>query len=249
MTTYQANAEVEERTQELGRALIETTAGYRGGPAERIEDWLLTEAMADDRFRGRLLRYMDVLASLDFDSSGREAKRLVNEYFGDEFPELPRGLRWLLRIARDDHLPAAVVGETARRAAELFARRFITPPGIDAVTKTIDELAARGRYPTFDLLGEAVLSEAEAKAYLGGYLELIEQLGGDAAAGGRTAGDAPALQISLKLSSLTSHFSPVDAEGTVERVRPALEAIADAARAAGVGLAVDMEQHELRDVT
>ncbi|MEE8421401.1 MAG: proline dehydrogenase family protein [Dehalococcoidia bacterium] len=249
MTSYQADAAVEERTQELGRALLEVATRYRGGPAERIEDWLLTRALANDRFRARLLRYMDVLAALDFDSSGREAKRLAREYFGDEFPELPRALRWLLRIARDEHLPAAVVGETARRAAELFARRFITPPGIDGVTGTIDELAGRGRYPTFDLLGEAVLSDAEATAYVDAYVRLIEQLSDDPAAGVRTVGDAPALQVSLKLSSLTSHFSAVDPEGTVERVRPALEAIADAARDAGVGVAVDMEQHELRDVT
>ena len=240
---------VEQRTQALGRALLNGAAEYRPGPAERIEDWLLTTAMANERFRSRLLRYMDVLASLDYDSGGREAKRLAREYFGDRFPELPRALRWFLRIARDERLPAPLVGETARRGAELFARRFITPPGPETVHATIDYLAGHGRYPSFDLLGEAVLSEAEAEQYLQGYLRLIDQLADDPAAGARTPGDAPALQVSLKLSSLTPHFTPLDPEGTIARVRPALEAIVEAAERAGVGIAVDMEQYELRDLT
>ncbi len=244
------NEGIEARTQELGRALLDAAEDYRPGPAERIEDWLLTTAVADERFRSRLLRYMDVLASLDFDASGAEAKRLAQEYFGTtDFPGLPRGLRWLLRIARDEHLPARLVGESARRSAEVFARRFITPPGEESIREAIAYLGEHGRTPSFDLLGEAVLSESEARAYLETYLGLIERLSHDPAAGQRTAGDIPALQISLKLSSLTSHFSPVDPAGTVKRVRGPLEAIGSAAREAGIGLAVDLEQYTYRDLT
>jgi RHH-type proline utilization regulon transcriptional repressor/proline dehydrogenase/delta 1-pyrroline-5-carboxylate dehydrogenase len=203
------STDIEARTQELGRALIDAAEDYHPGPAERIEDWLLTNAVADDRVRVRLLRYMDVLASLDHDRHGDEAKRLAREYFGGDFPSLPRPLRWLLRIARDEHLPAPVVGESARRSAELFARRFITPPGADTVRKTTEYLAGHGRTPSFDLLGEAVLSEAEALSYVERYLAMIDQLGRDPAAGLRTVGDIASLQLSIKLSSLTSLFTPV----------------------------------------
>ena len=240
---------VEARTQELGRALLAAAGEYRPGVAERIEDWLLTHAVADETFRSRLLRYMDVLASLDYDSSGSEAKRLAREYFGDEFPDLPRPLRWLLRVARNEHLPAPVVGETAERAAELFARRFITPPGVETIGRTLGYLGSHARYPAFDLLGEAVLSDDEAEAYASRYLELIAQLAEDPAAGAETIGGAAMLQVSVKLSSLTAHFSPVDPAGTLERVRPAFEAICHAARDAGVGITVDMEQYEYRDLT
>ena len=240
---------LEARTQELGRALLERAAGYRAGPAERIEDWLLTNAVADERFRTRLLRYMDVLASFDHDRHGHEAKRLAAEYFGDDFPGLPRPLRWLLRVGRDEHLPAPVVGETARRSAELFARRFITPPGEESVRETLTYLERHGRAPSFDLLGEAVLSEAEALSYVERYLAMVDQLRREPQAQQRTASGAPALQLSIKLSSLTSLFTPVDPDGTIARVRPPLEAIADAARRAGIGLTVDMEQHAYRDLT
>ena len=240
---------VEERTQQLGRELLDEAGRYRPGPAERVQDWLLGLTAANERFRGRLLRYLDVLASVDHDSSGAEAKRLAAEYFGDEFPELPRGLRWLLRLARDERVPARVMGESSRRAAELFARRFITPPGTDAVRETTRQLRDHGRFPSFDLLGEAVLSDREAEAYLARYLALIGQLGDDPAAGEVTPGGVFALQVSLKLSSLTSHFSPVDPEGTIARARPPLEAIVEAADRAGVGVTVDMEQFEYRDLT
>jgi len=248
--TYMPHSDrVEARTRELGRALLDAAGDYRPGVAERIEDWLLTHAVADDAFRSRLLRYMDVLASLDYDSSGSEAKRLAREYFGDDFPDLPRPLQWLLRIARNEHLPAPVVGETAERAAELFARRFITPPGTETISRTLGYLGDHARYPAFDLLGEAVLSDEEADAYARRYLELIAQLGRDPAAGAETIGGAAMLQVSVKLSSLTAHFSPVDPGGTIRRVRPAFEAICEAARDAGVGITVDMEQYEYRDLT
>ena len=241
--------DVEERTQQLGRALLDEAARYRPGPAERVQDWLLGLTAANERFRGRLLRYLDVLASVDHDSSGAEAKRLAAEYFGDEFPELPRGLRWLLRLARNERVPARVMGESSRRAAELFARRFITPPGADTLAATVRQLRDGGRYPSFDLLGEAVLSEREAEAYLASYLELIGRLADDPVAGEVTPGGVLALQVSLKLSSLTPHFSPVDPEGTIARTRPPLEAIVEAAERAGVGVTVDMEQFEYRDLT
>src|SRR5262249_23735695 len=139
------NVDVEARTQQLGRELIAAAEGYRSGPAERVEDWLLTHAVADERFRSRLLRYMDVPAAVDHDTSGHEAKRLAHEYFGDPFPDLPGALRWLLRIARDDRVPAPIVGETARKSAEVFARRFITPPGVETVRRTTAYLAEHGR--------------------------------------------------------------------------------------------------------
>ena len=247
MTTRDAAA-IEARTQELGRALLARASDYRPGAAERVEDWLLTNAVADDAFRGRLLRYLDVLASLDYDEGGHEAKRLAAEYFSGVFPALPAPLRWLLRIARDEHLPAPVVGETAQRGAALFARRFITPPGDQTVRATLAYLEADGRWPSFDLLGEAVLSEQEAASYVQRYLALIAQLGREPAARRRTPGGIAALQVSLKLSSLTHRFTPVDPDGSIRRARPALEAIAQAARDAGIGITVDMEQYELRDL-
>ena len=65
---------------------MEAAARYQGRPAERIEDWLFTHAVADPRFRSQLLRYVDILAALEHDPGGREAKRFAEEYFSAPLP-------------------------------------------------------------------------------------------------------------------------------------------------------------------
>src|SRR5205085_4282278 len=103
--------------------------------------------------------------------------------------------------------------------------------------------------PSFDVLGEYVASEREADAYRDAYLELLRVLGRAPEAGRRTPGGQYQLQVSLKLSSLTADFNAVDPEGTLARVRPRLGAIVEAARRWGIGMTLDMERYETRDLT
>jgi len=215
---------------------------------EQVEDWLLTNAMADTQFRTRLLRFLDVLAAFDAPGTSDEVQQLFHEYFAGDFVGIPRPLRWLLRVARNEQLPATVIASASRRAAEVFARRFITLPGESGVHRIVESLAAAGRVPSFDVLGEAVLSVREADEYEARYLALIADLSRELSARTRSAGGEPSLQVSIKLSSLTHHFTPVDLNGSVARVRPRLLRIAEAARTAGIGLAIDAEQYETRDV-
>ncbi|RJQ08192.1 MAG: aldehyde dehydrogenase family protein [Dehalococcoidia bacterium] len=243
-----ASPDIEARTQAIGRALLQEMERYRPRVDEQVEDWLLTHAVADERFRTRLLRFLDVLAAFDAPGAADEVQALFHEYFADHFPGIPRPLRWLVRLARNEQLPAPVVAQASRRAAQVFARRFITVPGEAGVHPLVESLAKASRVPSFDLLGEAVLSGAEAEAYEARYLALIADLAREPSARSRTAGRQPALQVSVKLSSLTHHFSAVDPHGSVGRVRPRLLRIAEAAHAAGIGLAVDAEQYETRDV-
>lgn len=243
-----ASEAVERRARAIGEGLLDAIEGHRPDAAERMQDWLLTDALDDERFRTRMLRFVDVFAAVEATGDAKELHRLLREYLEGDFPGLPRLLRALLRIARNPLTPSTVVQATARRSIALFARRFIAEPDADSTRDLLDDFARRGRYPSFDLLGEAVLSEAEADAYEARYLQLIEELAHHPSAGETTAGGLPALQVSAKLSSLTYRFTPVDLDGSIERVAPRLERIALAARAAGVGLCVDAEQYELRDV-
>ncbi|MCA9846810.1 MAG: proline dehydrogenase family protein, partial [Dehalococcoidia bacterium] len=243
-----AEAAVEERTRAIGEELLADLERYRPRAAERMQDWLLTDALADDAFRGRMLRFIDVFATVETTGDAEELHRLLREYFPPGLPHVPRALRWLLRIARDPLLPSTALLEATRRAVALFARRFIADPDPRAMGGLLDELQSAGRLPSLDLLGEAVLSEREADAYEARYRRLLGDLAAHPLAGTATRAGDPALQVSLKLSSLTYRFTPVDLDGSVARVAPRLERIADAARAAGVGICVDAEQYETRDV-
>jgi RHH-type proline utilization regulon transcriptional repressor/proline dehydrogenase/delta 1-pyrroline-5-carboxylate dehydrogenase len=205
--------------------------------------------MKDHTLRTRLLRFVDVLAALPSDSGGKHAASLFREYSQADFRHLPTLVRLALGAARSTLFPAPLLDRLARRFTRLMASRFIITPGPDAVAGSVERLQRLGRYPSFDLLGEEVVSEEEARQYRQGYLDLLEHLGRHPLARQRTPGGGPSLEVSLKLSSLTPQFNPADPDGTLEGVGPALEEICQTARERGIGVTVDAEQYAYRDLT
>lgn len=93
---------LEERTQALGRTLLDAMNRHRPGLDEQVEDWLLTHELAETSFRTRLLRFLDVLAAFEGTGTADEVQDLFHEYFAGDFPGLPRPLRWLVRLARNE---------------------------------------------------------------------------------------------------------------------------------------------------
>jgi len=241
--------EVEARTQELGRVLHNRVQAHRPTVGERLQDRLMMLFMEDHALRSRVLRYVDVLAALPEDPFGRQTASLFREYFDASFQHLPRWLWPIFGAARSRFIPDPLIRLNALYWTRLIASRFIVPPSTPRIVRTLKNLEEAGRYPSFDLLGEAVLSEKEAQRYRRRYLELLADLGTHPLAGTRTPGGAPGIQVSLKLTSLTSQFNPADLGGTLRRVRPALEEICQAAREQGIGITLDTEQYATRDLT
>ncbi len=109
---------------------------------------------------------------------------------------------------------------------------------------------------TIDLLGEAVITEAEAQAYLNGYLELMEQLSQQAKSWQKIPGldtvageDLPPVQVSVKLTAFYSQFDPFDPEGSSEKVCQAIRVLLERAQTLGVAVHFDMEQYRYKDLT
>ncbi|MBI4300020.1 MAG: bifunctional proline dehydrogenase/L-glutamate gamma-semialdehyde dehydrogenase [Chloroflexi bacterium] len=249
-TSDQALGQVEARTQELGRALFGRAVRYRPGLTERLQDGLMVRLMEDERLKTRLLRFVDVLAALDFDRDGDYVKRLAREYLGESFPHLPSWMRSALRTALADAVPAFLTAFSARRATRMFAGRFIIHGGAEQARRALDYLGRYGRYGTFNLLGERTLSDREAMRVQRRYLDLIRQLGPRAGADVRTPGGMQAVQISIKPSSLVADaaFVPADPEGTSQRAFTNLAPLLEAARAAGISVNLDMEHFEYREL-
>src|SRR5437762_13818383 len=88
---------VEARTQALGRALLRRARAYSPPPAERVQDALMT-LMADDQFRSRLLRLVDVLSTPGLLEDPEAVKALSREYLDLPFPHLPAPLAGLFRL-------------------------------------------------------------------------------------------------------------------------------------------------------
>src|SRR5262249_53339632 len=102
--------------------------------------------------------------------------RHLREYFSEAGPNLPAAIRLGLRLL-PEHGPAGqALAWLAKSNARRLARRFIAGSNLAEAVQTIAELRRKRLAFTVDLLGEATITEAEADAYQGQYLELVEGL-------------------------------------------------------------------------
>ncbi|MBI4304646.1 MAG: proline dehydrogenase family protein [Chloroflexi bacterium] len=240
---------VEALAEELSARLWEAAQKYQPSSREKYQDWLMEQMSRDSVLKTRLLRFIDVIAALDFDHRGILVKRLFREYFSGNFPLSSWLLRALFSFCRQPFMPARLVSSISRSAMLALADRFIAGPDIQSILDTIADLEKRGRYPTFALLGEDVLSDYEAELFKDRYLEVIDRLAEHPWSKKSTAAGAPALQLSIKLTSLTDNFNPADPEGTLNRVKGRLEEIVQHCSSCRVGLTLDAEHFEYRELT
>lgn len=246
--------DVERLTLEIGRRLFARTR--RNTPSglhpKSVPDRLMRFLMRDEDLRFRLLRFVDVFPAL---RSPAEVARHLTEYLTS--PSLATGLRRtsLSASARfaarlGEHVP--MVGSfVTQKAIEQMGGQFIAGATPREVARTISAMEAQGFLFSLDLLGEFVASERQATAFTRRYLEMIETferlLGPKPSAAPSHCG--PRCNVSIKLSSLTSKFEPMDPEGTSAAVRARLRPLIRAARKHGVFINVDMEKFEYRDLT
>jgi RHH-type proline utilization regulon transcriptional repressor/proline dehydrogenase/delta 1-pyrroline-5-carboxylate dehydrogenase len=186
------------------------------------------------------LRFIDVLPSLRQDA---ELVGHLKDYFsGLELP-WPEVSKWSLRHSDAPwalHIAAPLVRATLRA----LSRRFMGGRSLREALPTVTSLGRRGMGFTLDLLGEAVVSEAEAQRYQQAYLELLEGL----PPGGGVDDETRRPQISLKLTALYSQLSPLDPDGGVTAIAARLRSILSAARARQIGVTIDMEQYDFRHI-
>ncbi len=129
---------------------------------------LMALSMRDEQFKVQLFRFVDVLPSLRGSS---EIIEHLDEYFSDNGfgPLVDAGVR-LARIV------PWVSGPLLRWNVSGMARQFIAGRNPDDVMATLRKRRAQKIGFTVDLLGEAVVSEADADKYAARYLDLLERL-------------------------------------------------------------------------
>jgi RHH-type proline utilization regulon transcriptional repressor/proline dehydrogenase/delta 1-pyrroline-5-carboxylate dehydrogenase len=247
--------ELESLTHDYGREIFARL--HRGGPLPFTPAWLderlMEWTMGDPAVKVQLFRFIDCLPLL---RSPADITRHLREYFDEAGPSVPRwihrGLRWLPENGRLGQLLAT----TASWSAERMARRFIAGSDLDQTLGTIARLRRQSLTFTVDLLGEAVITEAEAEHYQGEYLHLVEGL--SRAVNSWPAvdlidrddrGPLPRVNVSVKLSSLYSQFDPIDPDGTGRVVRARLRPILRLARENRCFVNIDMEQYAYKDLT
>jgi len=127
-----------------------------------------------------------------------------------------------------------------RAAMRIMASQFVMGRDIhEALARAGEPDNRRYRY-SYDMLGEAALTEADARRYQDAYAEAIRAVGAAAEGGGIL--ERPG--ISVKLSALFPRFEPRQRDRAVKALTARLLPLAELAAAAGIGLTVDAEESE-----
>jgi RHH-type proline utilization regulon transcriptional repressor/proline dehydrogenase/delta 1-pyrroline-5-carboxylate dehydrogenase len=247
----------ESRTQQVGRDLFGAARrAEKTSPSDGLLDRVLMKwGMRDEQLKAQLFRFIDVLPAL---TTPAQVNGHLREYLGTVRDRLPTGAGAVLKMLPDDGFLGRRVAELARSNTRRMARRFIAATDLPEAIAAIQRLRARSLAFTIDLLGEAVLSAAEAERYQGEYLHLVEGLTSSAKQwpandlldrDAVTGKELPRVNVSVKLSSLFSQFDPIDPAGTSAAVRNRLRPILRLARKTGAFVNIDMESYAYKDVT
>jgi len=123
-------------------------------------------------------------------------------------------------------------------AMRLLGRQFVTGRTMDEALANSREREARGYTFSYDMLGEAAMTAADAERYFVAYEAAIHSIGGAAKGRGMVAGPG----ISMKLSALHPRFCRAQRERVLVELTPKLAALAQLAKRYGIGLAIDAEE-------
>ncbi|MEL6900027.1 MAG: L-glutamate gamma-semialdehyde dehydrogenase [Cyanobacteria bacterium J06606_4] len=257
-TDQPAQAIYEEKTQVIARQLLADSQEKRSLFAKvrdqlRWDDKLLAWTMDNPGLRVQMFRLIDCLPAL---TTKAEVASHFQEYLGDASVELPQALKSLLNFADPSAMPAQVAATTLSGAVETLARKYIAGENIQQALKSIEQLRKQSMAFTMDLLGEAVVTEKEAAAYLDQYLALMDQLTSAAKRwrtvpqiDGTTEDSLPKVQVSVKLTAFYSQFDPLDVEGSETKVGEHIRTLLRRAAELGVAVHFDMEQYRYKTAT
>ncbi|MGG7566047.1 bifunctional proline dehydrogenase/L-glutamate gamma-semialdehyde dehydrogenase PutA [Rhodovulum sp. DZ06] len=131
-----------------------------------------------------------------------------------------------------------VIRAAVQRAMKEMGRQFVLGESIEAAMDRGRTREGQGYTHSFDMLGEAAMTHADAARYMDAYQRAI------AAIAKRCKGDDPRRNpgISVKLSALFPRYEVAQEEAALAALVPALGALARQAAEAGMGLSVDAEE-------
>jgi RHH-type transcriptional regulator, proline utilization regulon repressor / proline dehydrogenase / delta 1-pyrroline-5-carboxylate dehydrogenase len=155
----------------------------------------------------------------------------------------------LVHSANEEGLSAALTrlitrsGEPVIRRAVDFAMRtmgeqFVTGETIGEALICAREKEARGFSYSFDMLGEAAMTAADAARYFSDYDRAIDAIG--AASDGRGVYSGPG--ISIKLSALHPRYSRAQTARVMAELLPQVKSLAVKAKEYNIGFNIDAEE-------
>lgn len=122
-------------------------------------------------------------------------------------------------------------------AMTLLGQQFVMGETIDAALTRSRDNVRKGYTHSFDMLGEAALTDADAERYFQSYQQAIHAIG-QSTQQGVVAGPG----ISVKLSALHPRYSRAQRERVLAELYPRLLALAQLAKTYDIGFNIDSEE-------
>ena len=205
-----------------------------GSRTERQTTQRLAGVVTDEDGVAFAMRFVDrVIRPDDHRAAARQLKALVN---GEPLPGFLSSFdKMLLRVGAQiaPALPRLVMPLASARMRQLIGHLIVdTEP--DAMAEHLSLRASEGFSINLNILGEAVLGEAEAKRRRDQALHLLRQPNVD--------------YVSVKVSSIVGRLNHWDHRGCLDRVRQALRPLLEAAAATEPPTFVNLDMEEYHDL-
>ncbi|THH37366.1 bifunctional proline dehydrogenase/L-glutamate gamma-semialdehyde dehydrogenase PutA [Aliishimia ponticola] len=161
------------------------------------------------------------------------ALMLTGRVLDDDAPGLAGTLRGAIKRVGEPVIRTAVA-----RAMKEMGRQFVLGEDIAAAMKRAKGMEALGFTYSYDMLGEAAMTEAAARKYHLSYSRAISAIAG--ACTSQDIRENPG--ISVKLSALHPRYEVAQTDRVLAELVPRLRALAQLAASAGMGLNIDAEE-------
>ena len=135
-------------------------------------------------------------------------------------------------------LSAPIIRMAIIKSMQILGKQFVTGVTMQEALQNIKPRYEKGFTFSFDMLGEAAMTEADAQRYFNDYLHAIEEVGKDAA--GRTIYNGNS--VSVKLSAIHPKYSRSKYDRTINELYPRLKELFLLAKKYNISINIDAEE-------
>jgi len=138
-----------------------------------------------------------------------------------------------------------LIRQGVQLAMQMLGEQFVTGETIEEALQRASTMEALGFSYSYDMLGEAALTDDDAKRYLYAYEHAIHAIGRASAGRGVALGPG----ISIKLSALHPRYSRAQRGRVTAELWPRVLGLAEWAQHYGIGLNIDAEEADRLDLS
>lgn len=138
-----------------------------------------------------------------------------------------------------------VIRKGVDMAMRMMGEQFVTGETIGEALANATRYEAKGFRYSYDMLGEAALTEEDAQRYLASYEQAIHSIG--KASNGRGIYEGPG--ISIKLSALHPRYSRAQYERVMDELYPRLLGLTLLAKQYDIGINIDAEEADRLEIS